>query len=58
MQRDQNAKATDGARHPGVYLLLIRLRRKTQWDGASGGGSLPAGWYAYTGSAMGGFEAP
>jgi Uri superfamily endonuclease len=40
---------------PGTYLLLLRLRRPTGLTvGRLGALALPAGWYVYVGSALGG----
>ncbi len=38
---------------PGIYVLTLRLRRRTRVD-LPKCESLPSGWYAYTGRAMGG----
>lgn len=41
----------------GTYVLLIRLEReRTAEIGKLGVFTFPAGWYAYTGSAMGSLE--
>jgi sugar fermentation stimulation protein A len=46
-----------GQHTPGVYHLVLRLRRElTLCVGKLGHLALPAGWYVYTGSAMGGLE--
>lgn len=43
-----------GANPGGVYLLLLRLRRKTVLAYGGREREFAAGWYAYAGSAMGG----
>jgi Uri superfamily endonuclease len=43
---------------PGIYHLLLRLRRPADLRiGRLGRFNFPAGWYVYTGSAMGGLAA-
>jgi Uri superfamily endonuclease len=45
-------------RQPGTYLLLIRLRVPAEPEiGRLGPVRLPAGWYVYIGSALGGLGA-
>lgn len=45
-------------RTPGVYHLVLRLRQpRTIQVGRLGRFGFPAGYYVYTGSAMGGLEA-
>ncbi|MDH4179400.1 MAG: GIY-YIG nuclease family protein [Armatimonadota bacterium] len=47
-----------GRRRPGVYHLVLRLRRaRTIQVGRLGRFEFGAGYYVYTGSAMGGLEA-
>lgn len=47
-----------GRRTPGVYHLVLRLRRaRTIQVGRLGRFGFDAGYYVYTGSAMGGLEA-
>ena len=41
----------------GVYLLIIRLPKPCAAPKGIDSNTLPAGWYAYAGSAMGGLEA-
>jgi Uri superfamily endonuclease len=46
------------SREPGTYLLLIQLAATVQLQvGRLGGVALPAGWYVYIGSALGGLGA-
>ena len=57
---DELASAVDlwMARQPGTYLLLIHLAAPaTRQIGRLGQVSLPAGWYVYIGSALGGLGA-
>lgn len=45
-------------RTPGAYHLILRVHRRVALRvGRLGAVSFPAGWYVYTGSAMGGVEA-
>ena len=44
------------AKTPGVYLLLIRLRRRRTAEGGRRRWELRRGWYVYAGSAIGGLE--
>ncbi len=42
------------SRTPGIYLLTVRLPQAASWRQGNAQAELRAGWYVYTGSAMGG----